>query len=551
MAPTTYRQSQTNPSAPIEEDLWGPEFDEYSTQKFEPEFRDMPGSEVKWFLEEYQALPLQYLESQLCRTDPRSGTLDELAGIPIVDSINRLWQYISQSGYQGVALKHYYGFICLRHMLFTTSSAILHATGAIYQTIQSLHPDASWSDWARTVAFRAIDITAGAMADPGSFGHFCKLFTREPFISDASDNDTKVNLCVTTLYDSRDRFFTLCSRGLVPGCALLLLALLNLLEEYSARNHLRAQMIFLQDLSFRLYLVGSNLDRQILHHVCISASQGGVNWSDENKRFKSLEDTRTIVKTYSNLFLVSQHMVDISTIPIHFMGHLAGFVLHTAVWTPQMTTEDVINAAQIAVHFLWLLLERRDRLPITDHSKVRFYAGNLFGFFGFLQRKSILTRADQQKLAKMFAQVEIVALMGRVLLLVLENGKEFQNTELLDWTIQEMSKLVEPINKSAKVAPELFLDSMIEWAKVYVQLGSFIERKGLKLREEHAQYVLDMMETWGRYTGVKRDYFELPPKCIYPRCSQLFLTESNHIVRNICGRCKVAIYCNTTCQYGV
>ncbi|KAG8722220.1 hypothetical protein FRC09_006602 [Ceratobasidium sp. 395] len=531
MTPTTYRQIQTNSSAPVQEDLWGPEFDEYSTQKFEPKLTDMPQSEVDRFLKKYQVPPLQDLESQLCETDPRVGTLDDVAGVSIISSINRLWRYMqAQSKEDGRALKHYYGFILLRHMLFATSSAILHATGTIYPVIQSLHSDASWNDWARTVAFRAIDITAGAMADPGSFGHFCKLFTQEPFISDAfGRKDTQPNLLVTALFDARDRFLTLCARGLVPGCALLLLALLNLLEEFSARENLRAQMVFLQDLSFRLYLVGSNPDRQILHYVCISASQGGVDWSDENKRFKSLEDTQTIVKAYYGLFLVSQQQVDISTIPIHFMGHLAGFVLHTAAWTPEMTTEQVIDAAQIAVQFFWLLLERRGRLPTTDHSKVRFYAANLFGFFGFLQRIRILTREDQRKLAKMLAQTEIVALMGRVLLLVLENGKEFQNTELLDWTIQEMSKLIEPINKSAKVAPELFLDSMIEWAKVYVQLGSFIERKGLKLREEHAQYVLDMMETWGRYTGVKKDYFELPPKCIYPRCAQLFLTESKHI----------------------
>ncbi|KAG8700410.1 hypothetical protein FRC09_005971 [Ceratobasidium sp. 395] len=544
MIPTTFRQNQTNSSALVwQEDLWGPEFDEYSTQKFEPKLTDMPQSEVQRFLDKHHLLPLQVVESQLCETDPRVGTFDGLAGVPIADSINRLWRYMGDSSDTGRALRYYYGFILLRHMLFATSSAILRgrATGALYQIIPFLHPDASWDDWARAVAFRAIDITVRTMAVPGSFDHLCMLFTQEPFISDASGKDTKADLLVTALFGSRDRFLTLCLRGLVPGCALLLLALSNLLEDYSARElSLRTQMIFLQDLSFRLYLVGSNLDRQILHHVCIPASQGGVDWSDENRRFKSLEDTQTIVKAYHGLFLVSQHQVDLSTIPVDFMGHLAGFVLHTEAWTPEVTTEQVIDTAQIAVQFLWLLLERRGRLSITDHSKVRFYAENLFGFFGFLQRIRISTRTDQRKLAKMLAQTDFVALMGRVLLLVLENGKEFQNTELLDWTIQEMSKLTDPINKSAAVAPELFLDSMIEWAKVYVQLGSFIEKKGLNIREEHAEYVQDMMETWGRYTGVKRNYSELPPKCIYPRCAQLFLTESKHIVRNVCGRCKYA-----------
>ncbi|KAG8741405.1 hypothetical protein FRC12_015695 [Ceratobasidium sp. 428] len=322
MAPATYRQSQTNSSAPAQEDLWGPEFDEYSARRFEgPELTDMSQSEIERFLHKYHTLPLQAVESQLCETDPRAGTLDELAGVPIADSINRLWRYVVQNTDQGRALKYYYGFICLRHMLFTTSSAILRATGTLYPVVQSLHPDASWNDWARNVAFRAIEITAGAMADPGSFGHFCKLFTRNPFISDVSGNATKVDFFITALYESRDRFLTLCLRG-------------------------------------------------------------GVDWSDENKQFKSLDDTQTIATTYYALFAVSQNQVDISTIPIHFMGHLAGFVLHTAAWTPEVTTEQVIKIARIAVQFFWLLLERRGRLSITDHSKVRFYAANLFGFFG-------------------------------------------------------------------------------------------------------------------------------------------------------------------------
>ncbi|KAG9119466.1 hypothetical protein FRC07_005496, partial [Ceratobasidium sp. 392] len=267
-----------------------------------------------------------------------------------------------------------------------------------------------------------------------------------------------------------------------------------------------AQLVFLQELGFRVYLVGSQRDREILHYVCLSATQMDIDWGRENKRIKSVEESRTISRAYSNLRLGSRRGIDTKAIPIDFMARLTGFVLYTILWTPQVALSEMIDTARTALGLLWLFLEDRGRIPVVDRHKVRLFGGTVFGFLGFLQRKHISNRQEQCKFAQTLAQNDIVALAGRILLLVLEDGSEFETPEQANQTFQNLVELEKPINKSAAAAPELFLDSKIEWAKVYVRLGAFIEMSPSSLSEERVRPLMDMFEVWQRYTGVRRDY---------------------------------------------
>ncbi|KAG9087477.1 hypothetical protein FS749_002894 [Ceratobasidium sp. UAMH 11750] len=530
-----------------QENIWGLEFDQYSRQKFEPRAIKLSEEEVRSFIEVHKVLPLEYGENALRIFDPRDPTLGEVTtGVPLGDQINRLWEYMSLSDSKEQVFRYYYGFLCVRHLLYTTCFTIVEKMHSTDRVLGSLHPDASWSDWCQAMTIEALDIVAEVMTDIDLFEEFCKLFTQSrTFISDSSGSETKTPLLISALWDHRESFLTLCSHGLLPGCTLLL-ALLKLLSIYSKRDSVRTQLVYLQDLGFRLYLVGSHRDRQILHFVCTAATQKGIDCGGENKRVKSPEDSRTIAQAYYGLFLVSQQGADTKSLSIDFMGHLTGFVLHTTGWNPSATVDEMIGVGYAALQFLWLFLQHRGRIPAEDHHKVRFFATSMFGFFGYLQRKHISTREQQYRFAEMLTQAEIVALTGRVILLVIEEGNEFQDLELLDRTIEEMSELEDPINKSAAVAPELFLDSKLEWAKVSIQVKAFAEMTNLNLSDEKIRYLAGLFEGWERYTGMRRDYNNGPWKCMYPRCFQFSLTEP----KSMCGRCKEAVYCDSACQHG-
>ncbi|KAG8708643.1 hypothetical protein FRC09_001118 [Ceratobasidium sp. 395] len=260
-------------------------------------------------------------------------------------------------------------------------------------------------------------------------------------------------------------------------------------------------MVYLQDLGFRLYLVGSHRDRQILHHVCLSATQKDIDWG-KHIRVESPEDSRVIAEAFFNLYLVSQRSVDTKALPIDFMAHLAGFVLHITGWTPELTADEVIDVAYAALQFLWLLLEHRVRILAADQHKVRLCASYVFGFFGHLQNKRISTKQEQTRLAGMLAQAEIVALAGRVLLLVLEEGGEFQGLELLNEAISGTAELEASLSKSVAIAPELFLDSKLEWAKVYAQFRTFAEMRWPTLSEDRLRYLAVSCQMWQEHMAL-------------------------------------------------
>ncbi|KAG9087476.1 hypothetical protein FS749_002893 [Ceratobasidium sp. UAMH 11750] len=167
----------------------------------------------------------------------------------------------------------------------------------------------------------------------------------------------------------------------------------------------------------------------------------------------------------------------------------------------------MIDTAHAALQFLWVLLESRGRIPVEDHHKIRLYAKSIFEFFQYLQRKRVLTPAKQHRFAEMLAKAEIIALVGRILLLVLEDGNEFKNVELVDETVAELFELENIIHKSETVARELFLDSKIEWAKVLHRFGAFADMHDFHPAEENGFRLISMSGAWHLFTpAMGRDY---------------------------------------------
>ncbi|KAG9101147.1 hypothetical protein FRC07_010352, partial [Ceratobasidium sp. 392] len=77
---------------------------------------------------------------------------------------------------------------------------------------------------------------------------------------------------------------------------------------------------------------------------------------------------------------------------------------------------------------------------------------------------------EQKMLAEMLADVEIVSLAGRILLTITEEGNEFADTEGVDLFVYHLTALEQVMNKSIDTVPELFVDSGIQWDKLFCHI---------------------------------------------------------------------------------
>ncbi|KAG8719363.1 hypothetical protein FRC08_003029 [Ceratobasidium sp. 394] len=217
---------------------------------------------------------------------------------------------------------------------------------------------------------------------------------------------------------------------------------------------------------------------------------------------------------------------------------------------PSATIQGQIWAIYASLQYLWLLIEHRGRIPVAEHSEIRAYCLAVLQSLRAVQEKHASTEDDWRDLAQMLANVQFISLVGRVLLLALDEGNEFQNTEELDAILEELSSFKDVFNGSVIAAPELFTDSKIEWAKVLAQLGFWVETRptSLKQKGRERDRSLNMVKTWSRYAAALKDDYHAPQLCAYPRCAQPFTREKGLRVRYTCGQCNSAAYCDLSCQ---
>ncbi|KAG8724724.1 hypothetical protein FRC09_015197 [Ceratobasidium sp. 395] len=206
------------------ENLWGPHFDKYSRmQNFEPRPSPAFTEELDSFFDAHNAYPLRYTENKLLLFDLRGDPFGQIRMMPLADSIHGLLNYMSEANHD--ALQHYYGYLCIRHMLYSTCLAILNGAGIIDEVAESMHPNASWGEWSQAVTLEALNLVVAQVA-VYSHEEFGKFVLRSPgFTSDSNGSEIKTAVLISALQKVRDRFLTLCSQGLLPGCSLLLLVL--------------------------------------------------------------------------------------------------------------------------------------------------------------------------------------------------------------------------------------------------------------------------------------------------------------------------------------
>ncbi|KAG8705513.1 hypothetical protein FRC09_002916 [Ceratobasidium sp. 395] len=286
-------------------------------------------------------------------------------------------------------------------------------------------------------------------------------------------------------------------------------------------------------------------------------------WPKDSNRFVDSEDSQAVSQAYLGfLFVWQENGWSTKSLPIDFMAHLVMFISHMSESNPLATFREHVETAKATFRFLWLIFEDRGRIPVPDHFKIREFALPAFSHLCHTQ-DNISTRQEQRELAQMLAEIDFVGLVGRVLLLISDEGNEFQNTERFKQLLDGVYALGDVISKSASTSPELFIDSKIEWGKVFLQLGEWRAWDHLNLNWRDPNYesqisakdgeimrhIVQTFTAWTHFgDSLSSNDTGIPQNCANPRCIQPITRERRLRVRYMCEKCHLVAYCGQNCQ---
>ncbi|KAG8720845.1 hypothetical protein FRC08_017886 [Ceratobasidium sp. 394] len=419
------------------------------------------------------------------------------------------------------------------------------------EILGSLPPSVDWNEFSDSIADAASGLTADTTTTADLPHILNQIFSETYFFEfQGMDNRSDVEFLIVELWMDRQSFFTLCSRGLLPGCALLLLAAWKWLPTES-QHRFCGNCLLLQDLCYRLYLVGSNQDLQVLHHVCVYDIEKVANRDRFWMCFVSTEDSRELASAYGNFLSASRTDPSIiGVLSVKIVGLVGQFVLEMIIADDAATLQEKLVVNYHNLEFLWLFLEHRGRVSLVDGDKIKRHAMTIFMFTAGNRTYLVKTQEDQVDFARMLVASEIVGLITRVLLTIMDKGYVFPGREEWRTLLGSVIRLGEALDKSISQAPELFDESRIEWAKFLDQLGLEV-RLGVPDVNGKAQFLREIvlnMTNWARKRGFLGTNNQPPQSCGYTRCFRPSEQEEPLRVSYMCGRCRATRYCSQGCQ---
>ncbi|KAF8598410.1 hypothetical protein BDV93DRAFT_338363 [Ceratobasidium sp. AG-I] len=170
-----------------------------------------------------------------------------------------------------------------------------------------------------------------------------------------------------------------------------------------------------------------------------------------------------------------------------------------------------------------------------------------------IQANFVRSQEEKINFAQMLADSDVLALAGRALLILTEEGDLFKDLghEWLTF-LSGYLRLGAMFKKSILVAPHLFADSPIIWFKVFEQLSLPIQLGSFNMVDSDPKLfrcMIEMKQAWVSLGEPFRANSPPQPKpCTYSRCFQSLTQEKTFGARYLCGRCGRAAYCDPNCQ---
>ncbi|KDN34682.1 hypothetical protein RSAG8_12231, partial [Rhizoctonia solani AG-8 WAC10335] len=209
----------------------------------------------------------------------------------------------------GDMFKHYYGFLCVRHLIRMVCIGIIRRHGSLETFLSKMQRDFPWNKVTAHLSEASHDIMHASLASNNQAGTLRLLGFSQTTLSAFSDDGglttDDIGFLIEAPPESRKSILPLRFKGLLPGFPVFLFMLYNL-TQYNDMLEVERPWLKVQDLVQRCYLGNSSTyERNILRQVS--------RWIHDNVSGKynfivqldyvpvDDDDARTVVKAYSDL----------------------------------------------------------------------------------------------------------------------------------------------------------------------------------------------------------------------------------------------------------
>ncbi|QRV95089.1 hypothetical protein RhiJN_23107 [Ceratobasidium sp. AG-Ba] len=378
--------------------IWGPDFRRYSTMTtFESCAAGISRKEEEDFRRVHHDIPsLSSLEDELNYMDPRyiriggcylpGAAAEHQSYMAYMVKVNPSHFLISNIK---KIFSNYYGYLIIRRLITIICYDALQELNLVETAATYLRPEASRAEMDRFFAFPVVHAAVQVAHRPSLLVNF---ITKIPSMNAILQSPARLSYAaaiIDSLWGDRGSFITLYSYGLLPGAAILLLSLWTILPSDS--NDQECDMCIprpSERLTVRLYLVGSEYDRQVLQPPCIPAVSNVAGVTARNRNFAQFcgqEDSRLMLQAYSELLALVQsdgkHAMNVSASLIRRLSEFAFELLATNSST---TGRELIDVAHSVINFFWLVLEEKGSDSTTEIEEVVKHTIMIFSFLRFV-----------------------------------------------------------------------------------------------------------------------------------------------------------------------
>ncbi|KAF8602702.1 hypothetical protein BDV93DRAFT_523805 [Ceratobasidium sp. AG-I] len=444
---------------------------------------------------------------------------------------------------------HLYGFLCFKVIIRVIEDALLMTAGngSLNFTLMNHSPEDDPSH-----IFNALTVKAMTEINAALQGHIwvgkvlgMSMETGQkalPFAGGISEQDLK--FLTEVLSQDRKSYLNLCNRGLLNGSTSLFFVT-TALGRLVPRNRLQDWFTQLNDVLLRYYLSTPDFETITLRNLCLSV-ESELTSKVVDRSAVDLEDARAIVQSYIRIFsppltveIHAPHLLDISTLLFEIAyDNLA----------PKYMQDLIPDMMKAALARLWLEYdaEQNGVMPPQRRGFSRRYMGEMCHYIRLMKEKMI---GDEglSTYARMLLDIDIVGLLGRTLLLITRDSQPPDRWEEL---LDGLGDLNNGLRNPVSFAQMAFSDSHGDWIKVFRHFRLLLGGAGPRYLSHDLTH--KATQAWleiGLSMRFARSASTAPgPSCSNPYCIEPLANDSSIGAHLTCKQCKVARYCDRTCQ---
>ncbi|CAE6491854.1 unnamed protein product [Rhizoctonia solani] len=427
----------------------------------------------------------------------------------------------------GDMFEHYYGFLCVRHLIRMVCIGIIRRHGSLDTFLSKMRRDFPWNKVTALLSEASHDIMHNSLAANNEAGTLRLLgfsqTTRSAFADDGGLTTEDIEFLINVLWESRKSILPLRFKGLLPGFPVFLFLLYNL-TRYPDLLELERPWLMVQDLVQRCYLGNSSTyERNILRQVSrwihdkVSGQYGFVVQLDYAP--VDDEDARAVVNAYSDLLtppiplsLAPIMLLDVSTTMFRWISYM--------LTNPQPRRPALDKLAPIAskaaFERLWLEIDREWDGPMANNRRgfTRTYAMDILTH---VTRLYFATDDPQicEDMLRMLLRIEIYSLLGRVLALVTYESEYDLDVwdEYVD-RLKDFVMILKPLMKAPGAQHGLIRS---EWDKVSLLLA---HRFDSSIHCPTPKYILkEAKQVWDGLLTRQMSKASIVYACSNPRCA--------------------------------